>query len=132
MMETTPPKDSLPDRSFSSEESPPPTEARASRPICDGTGPLEPRMSAGLTELHLPTFRAMYEEMARRATAEGWNYGGYLVALVAAECEIRRFQRIHRRLKESRLPSGKSLSTFDRNRLPFNVTAGEKMIKTPE
>ena len=37
------------------------------------SGPIEPRLSAGLTELPLPTFRSEYEENARQAVTEAWS-----------------------------------------------------------
>jgi DNA replication protein DnaC len=89
--------------------------------VARGAGPLEPCLSAGLTELHLPTVRALYEETARRATTEAWSYGRYLLTLVEMETDVRRVQRTQRRLKESRLPPEKSLSTFDQSRLPLKV-----------
>jgi DNA replication protein DnaC len=83
--------------------------------------PPEARLEAGLTDLRLPTIRRYHEEAARRATAEEWSYGQYLLELVERECEERWNRRIMRRLKDSRLPLEKGLETFDLSRLPPRV-----------
>jgi DNA replication protein DnaC len=74
-----------------------------------------------LKELHLPTIRRCYQQVAEQATAEGLSYEQYLLELVARETDVRRQSRIERRLRESRLPLEKSLATFDWGRLPARV-----------
>lgn len=82
---------------------------------------IHPRIRAHLTELHLPTVRGCYEELATFATQNSLSYSQFLLELIERECEVRRNHRVYRRLKESRLPLEKSLETFDLNRLPLRV-----------
>jgi DNA replication protein DnaC len=71
-----------------------------------------------LKELHLPTMRASYEELARRAEQETLGYEQYLLELAARECETRQQHRVERLLRHSRLPLEKNLANFDLKRLP--------------
>ena len=43
------------------------------------------RLTAYLRELHLPTFRECFEELARRATQETASYEQYLLELAERE-----------------------------------------------
>lgn len=79
------------------------------------------RLEALLKELHLPTVRECYAEVARQAAQESLSYQRYLLELLERECEVRQQHRIERRLRESRLPLDKSLSNFDLKRLPLKV-----------
>jgi DNA replication protein DnaC len=79
------------------------------------------RLEGQLRELHLPTIRASYEELARQAERETLSYERYLLELCAQECQQRRAKRIERLLRQSRLPLEKSLETFDLKRLPPKV-----------
>jgi len=76
-----------------------------------------------LKELRLPTVRACYEQEADRARQESLSHEHYLAELVEHEREVRRQNRIARRLRESKLPLEKNLETFDLKRLPSKVTA---------
>ena len=71
-----------------------------------------------LKELHLPAFRASYEELARQAQQEALSYEQYLLELAERECQERRNKRIERLLRESRLPLEKSWPALDLKRLP--------------
>ena len=79
------------------------------------------RLDDHLKELHLPTVRASYEEVAEQAAREPLTHTEFLLTLLERECEVRRENRIERRLRESRLPLEKSLESFDLKRLPANV-----------
>ena len=79
------------------------------------------RLEGQLRELHLPTIRSSYEEMARQAEQETLSYERYLLELCAQECQQRRAKRIARLLRQSWLPLEKSLETFDLKRLPPKV-----------
>lgn len=81
------------------------------------------RLQAYLKELHLPTVRACYAELARAAAAETLTYEQYLLEVVTRESEHREHERIERRLRESRLPREKSLAAFDQQRLPPRARA---------
>jgi DNA replication protein DnaC len=74
-----------------------------------------------LKELHVPTIRECFEEIARMAGQESLSYERYLLELAERECEARRQRRIEKLLRESRLPLEKNLDSFDLVRLPSKV-----------
>lgn len=74
-----------------------------------------------LKQLHMPTIRHSYEEVAGQARAESWSYEQYLLELSKLECEIRKQNRITRNLRISKLPPSKTLDNFDKKRLPSRV-----------
>ena len=74
-----------------------------------------------LRELHLPTVRSSFEEMARRAEQETLSYERYLLELMERECQVRRQNRVERWLRQSKLPLEKDLSGFDLKRLPAKI-----------
>lgn len=76
-----------------------------------------------LKQLHMPTIRRSYEEVAGQARAESWSYEQYLLELLKLECEIRRQNRIARNLRVSKLPPSKTFDNFDKKRLPTKVAA---------
>jgi DNA replication protein DnaC len=71
-----------------------------------------------LKELHLPGVRECYQDQSEVARNESLSYEQYLLGLMQYECEMRREKRIARNLRESRLPLEKTLSCFNRKRLP--------------
>jgi DNA replication protein DnaC len=79
------------------------------------------RLERQLRELHLPTFRSSYEELAGQAQQETHSYERFLLELCERECQERRTKRINRLVQQSRLPLEKSLETFDWKRLPAKV-----------
>jgi DNA replication protein DnaC len=82
---------------------------------------LRAMLEAYLKELHLPAFRASYEELARQAQQEGLSFEQYLLGLAQRECQDRRNKRVERLLHDSRLPLEKSWSSLDLKRLPAKV-----------
>lgn len=84
---------------------------------------IKAKLAHCLKELHLPAVRECYQEHSDVARAESLSYEQYLLGLVEYECEIRRDKRISRLLRESRLPLEKTLSSFERKRLPHRVDA---------
>ena len=74
-----------------------------------------------LKELHVPTIRECFEDIARTAEQESLSYERYLLELAEKECEARRDRRIGRLLRESRLPLEKNIDSFDLKRLPVKV-----------
>lgn len=74
-----------------------------------------------LKELHVPTIRECFEDIARTAEQESLSYERYLLELAERECEARRERRIDRLLRESRLPLEKNIDSFDLKRLPAKV-----------
>ena len=71
------------------------------------------RLTAYLRELHLPTIRECFEELARRAAQETASYEQYLLELAERECQVRWAKRTERLLRQSRLPSEKDLASFE-------------------
>ena len=80
-------------------------------------------LMACLKELHLPTARASYAEVADLARREELTHEGYLLEVLQRECQGRRQHRTERLLRESRLPVDKTLGAFDLKRLPGKVSA---------
>lgn len=74
-----------------------------------------------LKQLHMPTVRHSYEEIAGQARAESWSYEQYLLELSNIECETRWQNRISRNLHVSKLPPSKTFDNFDKKRLPTKV-----------
>src|SRR5262249_55470543 len=74
-----------------------------------------------LKELHLPAFRAGYEELALQAQQESLSYERYLLGLAQRESQERRNNRIERLLRQSRLPLEKTWQALELKRLPQKV-----------
>jgi DNA replication protein DnaC len=75
-----------------------------------------------LRALKLPAFARYAEEVATKATREGWTFGQYLNHLAELEVDERRIRRIDRALRASDLPAEKTLATLDRALLPQKVS----------
>lgn len=71
-----------------------------------------------LKELHLPTVRETFQDIAIRATNESLSYEQYLLELMEREVETRRNNRIEKWLRLSHLPLEKNLVNFDLKKLP--------------
>lgn len=61
---------------------------------------------------------SLWEDYLDQAENKGWNPGQYLAALCEEEINQRYSRRIARYYKESRLPVGKSLASFDFSHVP--------------
>lgn len=83
----------------------------------------ERRLDQHLKELRLMTVRELYIEHAQEARQESLSYESYLLNLTERESEQRRYKRIGRLLRESKLPLEKRLETFDCKRLPVKISA---------
>ena len=68
-------------------------------------------------ELRLPTIKALWPQPAQ-ADREGWPAARLLTALTEHEIADRARRRFQRRLGEARLPSGKTLDSFDFSVVP--------------
>jgi DNA replication protein DnaC len=66
---------------------------------------------------------AAHGELAAKAEKDGWTYTAYLHHLAEMEIQERQRRRIQRNLKESCLPSEKTLGTLKVERLPKKVRA---------
>jgi len=71
--------------------------------------------------LCLPTALQIVEQALDTARREDWPLETFLHYLLEQELVGRRQRRAERRIKESHLPEGKMLSTFDQKRLPLRV-----------
>jgi hypothetical protein len=85
-------------------------------------------LQAYLKELHLPTVRASFEELARKAQQEGLSYERYLLELVQREIQDRRSGRIAWLLRQSQLPPEKSWPALDLKRLPPKVLQQARLL----
>jgi len=74
-----------------------------------------------LKQLHMPTMRGCYQQIADQARKEPLSYEQYLLELLKLECETRRQNRIDRNLRASKLPPSKTFDNFDKKRLPTKV-----------
>jgi len=81
-----------------------------------------------LRELHLPTVRESFEEMALKAQQDSLGYEHYLLELIERECEDRNRRRIQRFLRQSKLPLEKNLDSFDMKRIPTKVQQSVKSL----
>jgi len=75
-----------------------------------------------LKQLHMPTIRQSYKDVAEQARKESWSYEQYLFELLTQECEVRLQNRIARNLRASKLPPSKTFDNFDMKRLPAKLT----------
>jgi DNA replication protein DnaC len=85
-----------------------------------------------LKQLKLSTMAGLWENYLDQATQRGWNPAQYLAALCEEEVNQRYSRRIAGYFKESKLPVGKTLSSFDFSCLP-DLEAGrlEAMAADP-
>ena len=74
-----------------------------------------------LKQLHMPTMRGCYQQIADCARKESFSYEQYFLELLKLESEARRQNRIARNLRASKLPPSKTLDSFDKKRLPTKV-----------
>lgn len=81
-----------------------------------------------LKQLHLPTFREHYSELAAKAAQEQLSYAEYLLHLCRLEAQVRRYNTIARLVKASRLPLEKTFETFEFNRLPNGIIQQVKVL----
>jgi len=66
-----------------------------------------------LKQLRLTSFSRHWETLLEQSSERGWNAAQYLTALCEHELADRHSRRIDRYAKESQLPRGKTLSSFD-------------------
>jgi DNA replication protein DnaC len=87
------------------------------------------RVELLLTELRLPTIKAMWTTIAAQSDKEGWPAARFLAALLEHEVAERGRRRIARHLAEAKLPPGKTLDTFDFALVPM-VSKAQVMALT--
>lgn len=71
-----------------------------------------------LKALRLPFMAEQWEHLEQQANAQGWSYSQYLRFLCEQEQIGRDNRRLQRYLKNSKLPTGKSISNFDFSACP--------------
>jgi DNA replication protein DnaC len=74
-----------------------------------------------LRSLNLTTIAREHESAIARAEAEDWGYNRLLSFLVESEAYDRLQRKILRHLKDSNLPSGKTLESLDQKKLPDKI-----------
>lgn len=77
-----------------------------------------------LKELKLSSIASHWESYLEQSEKKGWSSAQYLAALCEDEINHRYSRRITRYFKESKLPIGKTLSSFDFSHLP-KLNAGK-------
>jgi DNA replication protein DnaC len=77
------------------------------------------RLELMLTELRLPTIKAMWTAIAAQSDKEGWPAARLLAALTEHEIADRSRRRIERHLAEAHLPIGKTFDSFDFETVPI-------------
>ena len=68
-----------------------------------------------LKQLHMPTMRQCYQQIADQARSESFSYEQYFLELLKLECEARRQNRIARNLRASNCRLPKRLPTLTKN-----------------
>jgi DNA replication protein DnaC len=77
------------------------------------------RVELLLSELRLPSMKAIWPKLAAQSDKEGWPAARFLAALAEHETADRGRRRFERHLLEARLPAGKTLATFDFEATPM-------------
>ena len=72
-------------------------------------------------EFCLPTMAARFAELMASAEAQNWGYRKLLLQMCEAEAADRRERKRERLLRESGLPSGKTLGNLEEGHLPAKV-----------
>lgn len=81
-----------------------------------------------LKDLRLPVFREYYQELSRKAVQQDLSYQEYLLELARREHEIRRFNKIQRLIKASKLPLEKTFDNFEFKRMPLKIRQQVKIL----
>jgi DNA replication protein DnaC len=71
--------------------------------------------------LRLPTIGHLVGQALTLAEQQDWSLESFLLYLLEQEVAERQQRRIARLLQEARLPAGKTLASFDQNRLPLRI-----------
>jgi len=95
------------------------------------------RVELLLSELRLPSMKAIWPRLAAQSDKEGWPAAKFLAALAEHEVADRGRRRFERHLAEARLPAGKTLAAFDFEATPMlskaqimALAAGDVWLKT--
>ena len=77
------------------------------------------RLALLLAELRLPAINLIWSDFAARADKEAWPAARFLAALAEHEMAERARRRIARHLEEARLPTAKTIDSFDFDAVPM-------------
>jgi DNA replication protein DnaC len=77
------------------------------------------RVELLLSELRLPSMKAIWPKLAAQSDKEGWPAAKFLAALAEHETADRSRRRFERHLLDARLPAGKTLAAFDFEAIPM-------------
>jgi DNA replication protein DnaC len=95
------------------------------------------RVELLLSELRLPSMKAIWPKLAAQSDKEGWPAAKFLAALAEQEAADRGRRRFERHLAKARLPAGKTLASFDFEAIPMlskaqimALAAGDVWLKT--
>lgn len=95
------------------------------------------RVELLLSELRLPSMKALWPKLAAQSDKEGWPAAKFLATLAEHEAADRSRRRFERHLVEARLPPGKTLASFDFEATPMvskaqvmALTSGDVWLKS--
>ena len=74
-----------------------------------------------LKAFRLPTMAEIYAQAVEQAEQQGWGYRKFLQHLCEAEAQDRAERKLERLLKQSELPSGKTLGSLEEAKIPAKV-----------
>jgi len=74
-----------------------------------------------IKDLRLPYALEYFSDYSKKAGKEDWSFTKYLYELLNIERDNRREKRVHRLLRESRLPLSKTLDNLERKRFKRNI-----------
>lgn len=78
-------------------------------------------LSLLLKSFRLPTMAEIFERTLQQAEQQGWGYRKFLEYLCESEAQDRRERKLERLLRQSGLPSGKTLGNLEEAKLPAKV-----------
>lgn len=78
-------------------------------------------LSLLLKSFRLPTMAEIWERTLQEAEQQGWGYRKFLEYLCESEAQDRRERKLERLLRQSGLPSGKTLGNLEEAKIPAKV-----------
>lgn len=78
-------------------------------------------LSLLLKSFRLPTMADLFERALQEAEQQGWGYRKFLEYLCESEAQDRRERKLERLLRQSGLPSGKTLGNLEEAKIPAKV-----------
>ena len=78
-------------------------------------------LSLMLKSFRLPTMAEIFERTMQEAEQQGWGYRKFLQYLCGSEAQDRRERKLERLLRQSGLPSGKTLGNLEEAKVPAKV-----------